>query len=284
MRSQSTTDSQARARERRLHGLPLSDRPAAKVLRYTVGWIYVAWLIMAAACAKGLFRKISSASVRNVLDPTVDSRELSMMALRALSATVLFALALISTPARASVTYEVTISGSLLAGVQGVLAFDLVGGGSPANSVTLSTIASDGTQAGSSSTGDVTGSGPWQFGDAVFFSELLVEYSPFGTSLVFRFSASDHGPDPASVPDAFSLFILAPDLSILVPTDDPTGSSALFQYDMGLGLTVHAPLQAGLSISFERIVDVSEPSVALLLATAMGLAALRRRSRFPHRS
>src|SRR5881394_4053563 len=104
--------------------------------------------------------------------------------------------------------FNVTIDSTSLSGATAVLAFDFIDGGPPDNTVTLSALTSNGTQDSTSTTGNVTGTGPWTFSDAggSFFNELLVTFNPMGTSLLFSFTTTDNAPDAGSSPDAFSMY------------------------------------------------------------------------------
>ncbi len=128
-------------------------------------------------------------------------------------------------PARADII-DVTVSVPGLALKASVLAFDFIPGGSAlGNQVTLSTLTTDGTVQSTSRTGDVTGTGPWVFGDIGFFNELLMTLDPTGTALSFSIDTTDVAPGTlAEIPDSFSFFILDSSLALLVLTEDPTGA------------------------------------------------------------
>src|ERR1700730_5269138 len=68
---------------------------------------------------------------------------------------------------------QITIDTSSLAGMNAALAFDLINGGPPANSMTISGFASNGTLGAGSSTGGVTGAFPGTVTimDTAFFNE-----------------------------------------------------------------------------------------------------------------
>ena len=197
--------------------------------------------------------------------------------------TVLAVLALAS--ASKATVINVTIDSTFLNGSPAVLAFDFTDGGSPDNTVTLSVLTSNGTQGSPSSTGNVTGTGPWVFSDAggSFFNELLVPFTPMGTSLSFSFTTTDNPPTPPSFPDAFSMFVLDSTASApLITTDDSTGADALFVFSIGqgaAGLTVFAPDQRGFSITATpEQQSVPEPGpLALLSVGAMALFVTRRK-------
>lgn len=180
-------------------------------------------------------------------------------------------------------TFNVTVDTTFLIGTPAVLAFDFIDGGPPSNSVTLSTLGSDGTQGSQSTSGDVTGTGPWMLNDSSLFNELLVSFNPMGSLLSFSFSTTDNPPNVGSFPDAFSFFILNTDLSFLITTNEPTGSNALFEYNLGQGeggLTVFAPDQQGVSILVTPTFTAAEPASLALLAIALTAALIgaRRRS------
>lgn len=190
------------------------------------------------------------------------------------------ALMFIASLARATMI-DVTIDTTALLGDPAVLAFDFVDGGPPDNIVTLSALTSDGTQGSFSTTGNVTGTGPWTFSDAggSFFNELQVAFDAMGTSLTFQYTTTDNPPDASSFPDAFSMFVLDPSATLaLITTDDPTGADALFLSNIGQGpqgLTVYAADQAGFSVSASSpSTPVPEPGVLwLLVAGAMAFFA-----------
>src|SRR5262249_32147641 len=161
---------------------------------------------------------------------------------------------------------------SVLNGVDAVLAFDFIDGGTPSNSLTLTPLTSDGTQDSTSMTGDVTGTGPWILNDSSLFNELLVSFNSMGSSLSFSFTTTDSPRDPASFPDAFSFFIVNTDLSPLITTNDPTGANALFQYSLGegaIGLIIFVPDQAGVSVLVTPTLSAPEPGSLTLAAMAL---------------
>jgi hypothetical protein len=177
-------------------------------------------------------------------------------------------------------TINVTIDSSSLNGVPAVLAFDFIDGGPPDNIVTLTPLTSNGTQGSTSTTGNVTGSGPWTFSDAggSLFNELLVTFSPMGSTLSFSFTTTDNGPAPGSFPDAFSMFVLDSTATFaLITTNEPTGSDALFLFNIGqgsAGLNVYTADQSGFSVSAVPVQTAPEPGpLALLLAGAVALFA-----------
>ena len=173
-------------------------------------------------------------------------------------------------------TIAVTIDSMSLNGLPSVLAFDFIDGGAPDNSVTLSSLTSDGTLDSTSTTGNVTGSGPWIFSDfgASFFNELLVTFNPMGASLSFSFATTDNAPAGGSVPDAFSMYVLDSSATLpLITTDDPTGADALFLFNIGQGGTgVFRVNETGFAITATVVQAIPEPgSVALVLWGALAL-------------
>lgn len=178
---------------------------------------------------------------------------------------------------------NVTISGASLSGAPAILDFIFLDGGPLDNTVTLSALTSNGTPgSGSTTFGNVTGTGPWTFSDAggSFFNELQVPSDPLGTAISFSFTTSDNPGAPGSFPDDFSFYILNPDLSFLITTDETFGTNALFAYDIGVGaggLSVFTPDQAGFSFSVIPARAAPEPASLALLAA--GLLALLPRKR-----
>jgi hypothetical protein len=179
-------------------------------------------------------------------------------------------------------TFNVVINSSGFSGSSATLAFDFLDGGPPSNTVTLSALTSNGTQGLTQLTGGVSGSGPWTFTDAAFFSELLISFDPLGTTMSFSFTTSDNPASPGSFPDAFSFFVLDSSATLpLITTDAPGGSDALFEFDFsgqGIGgLSVYTPDQTGYSIEVSSPGTAPEPgSLALLAGGIMALLVRRR--------
>jgi len=185
-----------------------------------------------------------------------------------------------------STTINVSVSSPGFAAASATLAFDFIDGGPPDNTVTLSALTSNGTQGSTSTSGSVSGTGPWVFSDATPFNELLVSFNPLGTTLTFSFTTSDNPPaaNPPSFPDSFSFFLLdAAGVSPLITTDAPGGSNALFQFDItgfgAEGLTVYTPVESGFSVLADTGTTVPEPGSLALLVAALGAFNLRRRPR-----
>ena len=189
-----------------------------------------------------------------------------------------------------SAVFNVTVDSTALSGSPGILVFDFIDGGPPDNSVILSAIVSDGTQGATSTTPDVTGTGPWQFTDAGgwFFYELQLPFNPIGSFFKYSFITTDNPPDPGSFPDSFSFFILdAGGVNPLIATDAPDGANTLFQFSLGQGeqgLVVYTPVpvQEGFSIAvIPQPSVVPEPgTLALFVVGIMALSARRHSKRY----
>lgn len=130
----------------------------------------------------------------------------------------------------------VTLDTSTLAGTSADLAFDLVDGGSPANAVTITKFTTDGTLGAVKTKGNVTGTlpGTVTLADTVFFSEYT-QAATLGKSLSFVVSTTGNAPDPGSLPDGFSFFVLDHATGLpLVATTHPTGANALLLLNIGV--------------------------------------------------
>jgi hypothetical protein len=130
----------------------------------------------------------------------------------------------------------VTIDTTALSGTQTDLAFDLVNGGAPANTVTVSNFTTDGVLGASSTKGSVTDAFPASviLSDGSFFSEYL-QTETLGKSLSFVLNTTGLAPTGASLPDGFSFFLLDHRTGLpLVTTSHPTGANALLVLNIGM--------------------------------------------------
>ena len=184
-----------------------------------------------------------------------------------------------------AVAVQVAIDTHALPAAGFVVAFDLVDGGLPANTVVLTQLATDGSFATATFTGDAAASAnAMTLGDAQFFNEILLPLAS-ATELSFDIDMSLAAPAPGSLPDAFSLFLL--DRSTLLPivtTTDPTGAQSLLTIQSGDSpqgpLTTFADSGVGSAAAWTvtpSISAVPEPaSAALMLAGLAGLLLWRR--------
>jgi hypothetical protein len=168
----------------------------------------------------------------------------------------------------------VTVDTSALVGVNADLAFDLVDGGPPANTITLSGFTTNGTLGAFSSSGTVSGAFPGivTLGDLSFFSEYLQNIT-LGSTFSFVLDSTNLSADLTSFPDGFSLFLLdhATGLS-LVTTSDPTGANALFLWSLGTSTVPDVYSSDTVHVTTELVNAVPEPSTLPL--AVVGLIAL----------
>src|SRR5215470_2991920 len=132
----------------------------------------------------------------------------------------------------------VMVDTTALAGMTADLAFDLVNGGPPANTITISKFTTDGTLGASSAKGSVTGAFPASvvLSDASFFSEY-VQTETLGKTLSFVVDTTGLAPAGASLPDGFSFFLLDQGTGLpLFTTSHPTGANALLLLNIGTEL------------------------------------------------
>jgi hypothetical protein len=178
----------------------------------------------------------------------------------------------------------VTVDTSQLAGVEAQLAFDLIDGGPPSNTVTITGFTSDGTLGVIALTGDVSGAlpGTVTLGDSDFFNEYL-QHVTLGNAISFTFDATGLAPtDQSSIPDGFSFLLIDPATNLpLVQTSDPTGANALLLYSVGsvTPLVVYAADQVTVFAT-----AVPEPGSAPLALAALLIAVWLTRRASPGRS
>lgn len=177
----------------------------------------------------------------------------------------------ISPECRGVPTYSVAINTTALAGVSGILAFDLIGGDLLSANNTASI-------AGLSTDGSLTNSAGASITDVGFFNEEL-RAIVFGTYLNFTLQLSENHSPPGT--DQFSFFLL--DAASLLPlgqTTDPTTADALFAIDIdgSLGGTaqVFDSMEPNLSwsVTLQTVSGVpDEGNSALMLVAAMAAFA-----------
>jgi len=175
----------------------------------------------------------------------------------------------------------VTVDTSALTGVSAIIAFDLTGGPTPGNTVTLSNFATDGTLGSSSTTGTVSGAFPGivTLDDTITFFNEYSQAETLGTTFSFAFDTTGNAPADPAFPDGFSLFLLDPNNVgpfgplPLVSTSDPTGADSLLLYNIGEPDPLSVYQSDAVTVS---VTGVPEPgTLALALAGLLALPVLR---------
>ena len=172
---------------------------------------------------------------------------------------------------------QITVDTSLLAGTSADLAFDLTDGGPPANTVTISGFASNGTLVTASSSGDVTGvfPGTVTIGDTGFFNEYLQSIT-LGSSLTFSFDTTGNAAAAGSSPDGFALFFLDPTTGLpLFTTSDPTGANALFLYSIGEAIPLELYSSDTVTVQATSNVVPEPGTYALVIAALLVFGVVR---------
>lgn len=169
---------------------------------------------------------------------------------------------------------HVTVNTPALNGIAGQLAFDLIDGGSPANSVSVSRFTSTGGTLGAfTSAGSSLGQLPAGFtlSDDQFFNEYLQNFI-FGMTFSFLLDATANPPGSNSFPDGFALFFLDPiSGQSLVTTTDPTGANALLSLSIGVAPSLELHDAAGIQV---MATAMPEPNTMTLIVAGLLLAAL----------
>jgi hypothetical protein len=176
-----------------------------------------------------------------------------------------------------------TIHTPALHGITGQLAFNLIDGGGPSNSVTIAGFSSDGSLGSVQSVGSVTGELPAavNLSDGQFFSEYLQDFV-FGTAFSFTVNATAHPAGGTGFPDGFSLFLLDPvSGQSLITSSDPTGANALLLLSIGSSPQLVLYQATGVEITVD-VAAIPEPGTLPLMVVGLLAAALlvcrRRRS------
>jgi len=132
-------------------------------------------------------------------------------------------------------SYTVSVATTALFGTSAQLVFDLIDGGTPANSVTISSFATDGTLGSSSRVGDVSGTLPNTLilNDTVSPINSYLSAITLGNALSFVFETTNNAPDdPNSSPDGFAFYIFNALGEDITTTADPSGLNALLVLDI----------------------------------------------------
>lgn len=188
----------------------------------------------------------------------------------------LIAMIAFALPCRAVTIYSFSLDTTAWSGLNGTLAFDLIGGDAAAanNTASVSALATDGT---------LSSAVAFALTDVGFFNEELRDIT-FGTTFSFTLQLTENFTGPGF--DQFSFFVLDPNTFLpLAGTTDPTGSDALFAIDItgqagGSAVSFDA-LAPGISWEVEPAPTTAVPdhgaTLSLLVVTLLGLAGIRRR-------
>lgn len=127
-----------------------------------------------------------------------------------------------------NVTVDTISRGSISA-----LYFDFVGNGSPTNTSTITSFTTDGLLGAVTTSGNVTGNLPGTVTlDTTSFFNELAQNIKYGTQFSFDLNVTENTPSLGGTPDAFSLFLADNRGNTFPTTTDPTGSNALFLFNV----------------------------------------------------
>ncbi|WP_186289532.1 NF038129 family PEP-CTERM protein [Methylomonas koyamae] len=180
---------------------------------------------------------------------------------------------------------NVSIDTSTVFGESAIIYFDFISGGnSIGNLSSITSFATDGILGATSVQGDVTGdllSTVALNTTSNFFNEFAQGIT-FGNHLSFNVNFTENAPDPLGTPDAFSIFAYDGLGNTLPITTDPTGSNALFLFNIdgstNGNLNVYTLLDGSSPWQVTPLTSVPLPSAAWLLVSGlmgMGLGTKR---------
>jgi len=189
----------------------------------------------------------------------------------------LFSVFFLTTAQATTISYQVSLDTTSLNGVTGQLAFDFIDGGSPSNSLSISSFMG-GVLGASYPVGAVSGDlpGTVTLSDTDFFNEYLIDFI-FGTELSFVIQATNNPADAGSFPDALSFFLLDDTgFSSLISTQDATGADSLIFWNLGEGPVLYGVSGRVVFGSITKLPDqqIPEPATLALIGAGLLIGAL----------
>jgi hypothetical protein len=181
--------------------------------------------------------------------------------------------AMLSAPPAWGLAIQFTIDTTGLSGTSAQLAFDLIDGGAPSNSVSVDSFSTDGILGNVATIGGVTGTLPGNIiiTDTSFFNEYLQDIT-LGSQISFILNDTANAPGISSFPDGFSFFLLDPLNGLpLASTTDPTGADSLFLINIGTSNGLEIYSGQGFSVTTNILNAVPEPNSLVLAITALTL-------------
>lgn len=189
--------------------------------------------------------------------------------------------ALVCSPLNAQVPYVVTIDTSALNGTTGGVAFDFISGDGMTlnNMVSITSFSTDATLIGAANTvqGSATGDLPSDLTlNDTGFTESFRGLT-FGNSLSYTFTTTSNQSAPGV--DEFSFFLTnAANTGTAISTSDPTGSDALFAFDIdgspAGAMTVFSSSTPGVSFTVAPAAASNVPEPSAYQFIALGLASV----------
>lgn len=173
---------------------------------------------------------------------------------------------------------------------RGILAFDLIGNGTPANFVRISILNEQENFISTELSGAMSVGIPVDLSmstDNNFFNEEKVKFSLTEIPISFQIDFSYYAPNNQDFPDAFSLFILNAESGIpMFNTTDPSGANASFLFNMSGNpadnFIIYDSNDGNVEIKTQAIGFISEPPTLFLIIAGLAILLTKQSLEFTY--